>query len=434
MLSNIVRQSIDNECDAHDGIIVALSGGADSVALLLCLRESAEKVCAAHCNFHLRGEESDRDERFCRDLCQRLGVPIHVCHFNTLEEAEKRGVSVEMAARDLRYEWFARLRNELNYGILALAHHRDDNVETLLQHIAHGCGIHGLTGMPQRRDCFVRPLLNVSRREILEYLEQKGQDFVNDSTNTDTAYQRNLVRHELLPLLERLNPNIRQTLAEMMEKMRESLSLYEESVDAWRTKLTRLTADGLEIRLDELRHMATAKTLLHEFLLPFGFTQQDEVNMLQARTGAVFCSENYMATVAGDLLVCDKKPVSVPLTDLVEEGETFLADGTSISLHTAKDVSIERGNPLRVTIDKDKICGKLCCRTIEQGDRFHPFGMKGTKLVSDFLTERHIHRIARMKTKVVTDDCGIIWLVGHRIDQRVAVTADTLHVSVLEIR
>ena len=220
MLQEKVSAVVENLHNAAPNLLVALSGGADSVALLLCLHELGYNVCAAHCNFQLRGEESERDEAFCRNLCKRLGIMLHVCRFDTRQVAHGRNISIEMAARDLRYEWFERLRKEMGCDFTALAHHRDDNIETLLQHIGRGSGIHGLTGMPQRRNHIVRPLLNVSRHDILEYLKEKGQDYVTDSTNADTIYQRNLVRHELIPLLERMNPNIRQTLCDMMQRMR----------------------------------------------------------------------------------------------------------------------------------------------------------------------------------------------------------------------
>ena len=434
MLKEKVSAVVENLHNAAPNLLVALSGGADSVALLLCLHELGYNVCAAHCNFQLRGEESERDEAFCRNLCKRLGIMLHVCRFDTRQVAHGRNISIEMAARDLRYEWFERLRKEMGCDFIALAHHRDDNIETLLQHIVRGSGIHGLTGMPQRRNHIVRPLLNVSRHEILEYLKEKEQVYVTDSTNADTIYQRNLVRHELLPLLERMNPNIRQTLCDMMQRMRETEWLFDDSVNHWSRKLGITQAsDSMVIPLNELRPLFSAQTLLHEWLFPAGFKEKDTEAMLNAKVGALFYSNTHVATVTGDTLVCEKIPVRVDETLLQTDTENTLADNTVVTVTFTDEVRVERGNPKCVTIDIDTLEPPLTCRTVREGDRFQPYGMKGTKLVSDYLTERHINRIEKMKTKVVCDKRGIVWLAGHRIDQRVAVTEKTQQIYVLKL-
>ena len=201
-------------------MLIALSGGADSVALLLMMHERGEAEAAAHCNFHLRGEESNRDEQFVRDLCQKLGVRLFVKHFNTEEEAQRTGESIEMAARRLRYDWFEALRKAHGFSNVAVAHHRDDNAETILLNLVRGTGLRGLTGMESERPGVVRPLLNLSRRDILNYLQARHQPFVTDSTNADTHFRRNKLRHEVLPLLAEMNPNVVRTLNDMGERLR----------------------------------------------------------------------------------------------------------------------------------------------------------------------------------------------------------------------
>ena len=204
--------------------IVGLSGGADSVALLLGLLEAGQAVEAAHCNFHLRGAESDGDEAFVRELCAQLGVVLHCVDFDTMDYARRNKVSIEMAARELRYDYFERLRLERGAATIAVAHHRDDNVETLLLHLVRGSGLRGLCGMRLRNGYVVRPMLNIPRLEVERYLAERNQPYRTDSTNVDTRYRRNKVRHELLPLLRQLNPNIEATLEATMQRLTEAES------------------------------------------------------------------------------------------------------------------------------------------------------------------------------------------------------------------
>ena len=228
-LLELVGQTIKRQHLLHEGdaCLVALSGGADSVSLLIVLQALGFRVEAAHCNFHLRGSESLRDEMFCRDLCERLQVPLHVVDFQTKKEAQANGESIEMAARRLRYAWFEMLRKERQLDKIAVGHHRDDNIETLLLNLVRGSGIRGLTGMAFERDRIIRPFLDVSRETLLRFLQRRKQDYVTDSTNADTSYKRNFVRNRLLPLLREMNPSVEQTLVGDMRKLQSAEEAYE---------------------------------------------------------------------------------------------------------------------------------------------------------------------------------------------------------------
>ena len=193
--------------EADDLVLVALSGGADSTALLLIMKELGYKLQALHCNFHLRGEESDRDQVFVEELCLQQGVPLSVRHFQTEEEAKRRGISIEMAARDLRYEWFKKEQEERKPSYVAVAHHRDDQAETLLLNLLRGTGLRGLAGMSPSHDGIIRPLLCLSREEILAFLESRGQTYVTDSTNSERIAQRNCLRLDIIPQLQNINPS-----------------------------------------------------------------------------------------------------------------------------------------------------------------------------------------------------------------------------------
>ena len=277
-------------------MLIALSGGADSVALLLMMHERGEAEAAAHCNFHLRGEESNRDEQFVRDLCQKLGVRLFVKHFNSEEEAQRTGESIEMAARRLRYDWFEALRKAHGFSNVAVAHHRDDNAETILLNLVRGTGLRGLTGMESERPGVVRPLLNLSRRDILNYLQARHQPFVPDSTNADTHFRRNKLRHEVLPLLAEMNPNVVRTLNDMGERLRGVERIYRYGVNCLLKQLTVSPdnhADVLRLKLPELKQTPAPDTLLFEVLSGYGFTPAQAEQALHMGVGAFMESAAY---------------------------------------------------------------------------------------------------------------------------------------------
>ena len=216
----------------HDKVLVALSGGADSVALLRVLLVLGYHCEAAHCNFHLRGEESDRDERFVNELCKGLGVTLHVTHFDTVAYASRHHVSIEMAAREMRYDWFEQLRKERGMAVIAVAHHRDDSVETFLLNLIRGAGINGLKGISPHNGCIVRPLLEVSRQDILDYLRCLRQGYVTDSTNLQDEYMRNKIRLNILPMLRELNPSVSESIAETSRRLTDVSLIYNKEIEA----------------------------------------------------------------------------------------------------------------------------------------------------------------------------------------------------------
>lgn len=423
-------------------LLVALSGGADSVALLLLAAEADVLGAAAHCNFHLRGEESDRDEQFVRTLCEKLGVKLFVQHFSTTTEAERLGESVEMAARRLRYEWFKTLCKEEQLTGVAVAHHRDDNAETLLLNLLRGTGLKGLTGM--RRDRtenglrVVRPLLDVSRTDILGYLEARGQDYVTDSTNADSHYRRNKIRHEVLPLLRTINPRIVQTLHETAQLLADAERLCQYGADQLRKQLVKGNHDheGLEIDREALQSAPAAASLLHEWLSPYGFTATQTNEALEMRTGGLLESGQYLLTRTPSALQLLRRPTPLaPIALPLQGGEIQLPDGRTLSLQSLSRTALKAipKEPEAVALDADRIEGSLQLRSITEGDRFTPFGMKGSRLVSDYLTDLHRSRIDKLSALAVTDRAGIVWLVGERLDERLRITRQTQRILLLKI-
>lgn len=416
--------------------LLGLSGGADSVALLLALQKLGYRITAVHCNFHLRGDESDRDEHFVRQLCLTKGIDLKVTHFDTVEVARSQGISIEMAARQLRYDLFHRLLEEYGCTGIAVAHHRDDNVETWLLNLVRGAGIHGLTGMRVKNGNIIRPLLSVSRQEIEKFLQQEGQDFVTDSSNTDTIYKRNLIRHELLPLMKQLNPSVVETLLATARRLEEAELLYKRSVHELTALIVTPLADGIDIDLEKLDQAPAPSTLLYEWLVPYGFTPESCRNIFHHRhspTGSLFDSPTALAVIHRGQLQVRHRPIL--FEDIPLDTETLLPDRTSLNIqYLSREHLLEIPRSANIAcLDADQICGSLTCRSIVPGDRFRPLGMKGSRLVSDYLTDRHRSLIDKRKAKVVCDEKGILWLVGERLDHRACITETTRRIIQISV-
>ena len=420
-------------------VLVALSGGADSVALLLVLRELGYDVTAAHCNFHLRGEESDRDEQFVRDLCRKTQTPLHIEQFNTNAEAAAKKESIEMAARRLRYEWFSQLCRENGYCSVAVAHHRDDNIETFFLNLLRGTSLRGLSGMRPKRDNIVRPLLCVSRSEIEDWLEKRHQGFVTDSTNSDTKYRRNKIRHELLPLLRELNPSFDDGLTETMQRL-QAVEVLENKMIMQRTEnAVSILDDGIAIDATRLREDPFAEIILFRLLRPYGFAPaviEDVARRLDKPEGKLYEEGDYLLSCNPRTIEVRRRPLTFEEVE-INDGGNLLPDGSILNVKrlNVEDIPVPEGHskskkrfatpPNVAYIDSESIEGRLICRSIKPGDRFTPFGMHGSKLINDFLTEKGYSRIDRIAAKVVCDDKKILWVVGARTAACCAVSENT---------
>ena len=409
-----------NLLNSNDLYIVALSGGADSVALLLFLDEMGYQVHAAHCNFHLRGAESDRDEAFCESLCLQKNIPFHRIHFDTLTYAETHHVSVEMAARELRYGYFEQLRKDIGASGICVAHHRDDSVETVLLNLIRGTGLRGLTGIQPRKGYILRPLLCVSRQEIEQYLQVKGQSYVTDSTNLVAEVQRNVVRLKVLPLLETINPAVADNIQRTAENLTEAQSVLDVAIENIRN------AKILEYR--ELERFGSREYILYEWAKQYGFNGSQVKELLTAEIGSVFSS-----SMGYDLLVDrDRYAVEFSLKPfqnvrIPEEGTYILDEITKIKVR--KCPAYVSKNPSVATLDAQKVAFPLTVRRVEEGDRMQPYGMRGTKLLSDLMTDCKLSLFDKRRQLVVVDAQGVvIWAVGLRVSQQVAVTDHTSEV------
>lgn len=397
-----------------DKVLVALSGGADSVALLRVLLHLGYRCEAAHCNFHLRGEESMRDEAFVVSLTEKLGVRLYRTDFDTEAYAAAKGISIEMAARDLRYEWFGNLREEIGAEVIAVAHHRNDSVETLLLNLVRGTGINGLRGIRAVNGRVVRPLLCVDRNEILSYLERLGQNFVTDSTNLQDNFTRNKIRHQVIPVLETINPSAVEAMADTAARLSEVAEIYGKAMEA---AVARVVTNGISLDAEALWHETAPKSVLHEVLYPLGTNvsqQRDIYRCLRSgESGKVFYTATHMLLVDHGRLcwkpkeTVERKPVLK--WELVEVDDSFVVP---------KDIAV-------ACLDADKINGALTLRRWRSGDRFVPFGMTGFKSVRNYLRDRKQSLFDKERQLVVCSGDDIVWVVEERTDNRFRVTSET---------
>lgn len=418
--------------DSNSRVLVALSGGADSVALLVALQKLGYRCEAVHCNFHLRGEESDRDETFVRELCRRRDTKLHVVEFNTIKYAKEKGISIEMAAREQRYEAFEKLRKEIGASAIAVAHHMDDSAETLLLNLIRGTGIRGLRGIQPKNGYIVRPLLCVGREDIIDYLKWRGEEYVTDSTNLTSEYTRNKIRLEVIPGLAGINPSIKESLAATAQRLSEAELIYRHAIE----EAIKRVQEGNTIDIEKLRKEVAPATLLHEMLSPFGFNSTQVENIassLDNEGHKVFhATEWSVVKERGTLIVIRKQEYTQECTELPAEGTVESLTGTLSITIRSFDGNIPKQRNM-ACLDIEKLHMPLTLRRVCNGDRFAPFGMRGTKLVSDYLTDRKKSLIEKQQQLVVADATGkIVWLVNERPSARCCISEKTKSVVVLE--
>lgn len=413
--------------------LVALSGGADSVALLRVLHSLDYHIEAVHCNFHLRGVESDRDEHFVKSLCEKFGIRLHLIHFDTKEYAILHQVSIEMAARELRYRYFDQLRQDIGASSVCVAHHQDDSVETLLINLLRGSGIHGLTGIRPRNGNIVRPLLCVNRKEIEDYLDSIGQNYVIDSTNLKADLVRNRLRLEVLPLLNQINLGATSNICRTTQYLAEAERVYIDTIHHEISHIVNSRTEGEErVVINDLSNLPSADCFLYEWLSPYGFNRTQTAQLIESidnhDTGREFVSSTHSLVTTRDSLILapiveQRKPLLIP-----EPGRYIYADGRSIVVQETDDLTISRTSNC-ATLDAVKVKFPLTLRHIQDGDRFIPFGMSGTKLISDYLTDLHLSLHEKRRQLVMIDASGeIIWVVGRRTGNHQRITSDTCRV------
>lgn len=430
MYKNKIAQYIEENrlFTLKDKIIVALSGGADSVALLRLLVDLGYTCEAAHCNFHLRSKESDRDESFVNDLCKTLNIPLHIQHFQTAKFAAEQHLSIEMAARELRYTWFETLRQKQTAGYIAVGHHKDDSVETFLLNLIRGAGINGLLGIRPINGNIVRPLLCLTRQDITTYLQGIGQSYVTDSTNLQEEYTRNKIRLNLLPQLAEINPSIKETLIHTTEYLNEVALIYKKGIEDGKKRVQ--TQQG--ILINALLNEPAPEALLFELLHPLGFNTTQTENIFKSLTGQsgkIFTSQQWIVVKDREYLLI--KAIHPEIKTLIAEQPPF--SYTIEEQVKGANFTIPR-DPNTACFDKDKLKSSLSFRLWKQGDSFIPYGMNGRKKVSDYLTNRKFSILQKQQQWLLCSGENIAWLVGERIDDRFKIDNYTQQIIIVKIQ
>lgn len=425
--------------NSNSKYLVALSGGADSVALLLVLHELGYHTEAIHCNFHLRGEESDRDELFCMELCDKLHIPFHRIHFETKEYALLHKESIELAARNLRYRYFEQLRKDVGAEGICVAHHQDDSVETILINLIRGTGINGLTGISPRNGYVLRPLLGVDRKEILAYLGEKGQSYVTDSTNLVDDVVRNKIRLRILPMLRAINPSASQNIAAAANHLAEAQKTLRALLAE--KQIVRMQGDIVSVDKKLILEQASPEYALYASLEPFGFRGKAIREILSGidHIGKTWLSGTHQLAIDRDSILVrplqeyGSKPLRMPETGVYAIGEYGRKIALSL-MERPEDFKPSKQSHV-ATLDADKVCFPLTLRLMARGDRFRPFGMKGSKLVSDYLTDQKCNYFEKQGQEVIEDaNQQIVWVVGRRTADPCKITPHTRHILKIEMR
>lgn len=428
---------LNNLCLKEDKILLGVSGGMDSIVMMHLFRILDYNIAIAHCNFQLRGLESEMDEEFVTRLAENYQIPFYTMCFNTEEIADKEGISIQMAARDLRYEWFDELSQNKNYKYIAIAHNKNDLIETFLINLSRGTGIKGLTGIKPKSGKIIRPLLFASRNGIEKFCSENNFEYMEDSSNQTTKYSRNLIRHEIIPAFESINPSFIDTMVENINKLKETESIYFKNVKNTLIKITSQEEKKIYFIIEKIKTLEPVETYLFEFFSPYGFSMsqvKDIISSLDGISGKQFFSPTHR-------LIKDRSNLILEEISLTHPKQYFIDDGTEktdipIELRFEK---FEKPDDFKIKPDKNiaqldynKLDFPLTLRKWNKGDYFMPLGMENLKKLSDFFIDNKISIADKENTWILESGNKIAWIVGMRIDERFKLTDTTTHIYQIE--
>ena len=427
-LSFIKKHALNSEGEKW---LLAVSGGMDSMVLLNLCHQAGFNISVAHCNFNLRGEESDADAKFVKDTCSRLKIPYFEKHFDTKSYASTHGISTQMAARDLRYAWFNELLKEQNLDQLAVAHHAQDNLETVLLNLARGTSISGLRGMLPKSGDIIRPLLGFERDEIENFAKQEGIEWREDSSNASDNYKRNYLRHQIIPAFTELNAGFYTTFQNTLEKNLEVEKVFQEKITALKPYIEEVV-DGYRFSKDQIILSGIGAFQLSELLKPFGLNYEQSKELLVAMegiSGKTFNTSSHQLLVDREYVFITAHQTNEFESFLIEEGQGqfSLSQQTYEIKRLNGDSEVDR-NPSNAFLDFNKLTFPLAVRAWKEGDYFFPLGMKGKKKLSDFMIDQKIPLNLKDQIRVLTSEESIVWVIGHRIDDRFKTNEQTKEV------
>ncbi|MDR2684819.1 MAG: tRNA lysidine(34) synthetase TilS [Prevotellaceae bacterium] len=419
-------------------VLAAVSGGADSVVLLDALIRLGYNCSAAHCNFHLRGEESDNDAFFVENLAKKYNIPFFIKNFDTVIHARENRESVEMTARKLRYEWFEELVQKYNFQAVAVAHHKNDLAETVLLNLVRGTGIRGLAAMKPKREKIVRPLLCVNRSEIISYAQKTMLLFQTDKTNSDINFPRNRIRHNILPEMEKINPAAVEKFSQFSDFMTDTIALYNSGLEKIIKNILFDKNNIIHIDIPRLLNSPAPKTVLYEILKNYGFNFDNVENIyknLKSHSGKIFLSDKYKIIKDRHFLLLSALKNIDNQQFTIEENMLSIEKPLKMRFEILKRKEIKS---LKTTtnvalLDYEKIVFPLVLRHWRAGDSFKPLGAKGFQKISDFFINKHFNLIEKEQTWLMFSAEKLAWVVGHRLDDRFKINSKTRKVMKIDI-
>ncbi|MBR9920531.1 MAG: tRNA lysidine(34) synthetase TilS [Bacteroidetes bacterium] len=412
--------------------LLAVSGGVDSVVMADLFHQAGLTFAIAHVNFQLRGEDSEADAHFVEKLAGNYEVPFHSTKVDTNHQAELKGQSIQLFARDFRYAWFDGLCKKYRYPFLATAHHADDALETMLYNIARGTGLAGLAGIPLKRGQIIRPLLFADKAGILAYAEKKGLEYRKDTSNDSLKYDRNRIRHTIVPKLQELNPNLSKSAPQMFEHLRGTLKLYQQLVEHYRKQLLQRRKGLIAISLEQLMHAPAPETLLYELLSSYGINSSQNRQLfdsiLEGHSGKTFASSQWQILLDREeiLIRLKQEPIKTSLEIPEDEKHFLLPEGhLHLWIHDLPPPSIPKEKTI-AWIDRKKLKFPLTLRRWQEGDYFYPIGMDGhRKKLKDYFTDLKLSRFEKEQIWILESAGQIVWIVGHRMDENFKLTSES---------
>ena len=413
-------------------LLLAISGGVDSVVLFHLLHKLNYDVSLAHCNFKLRGKESDLDEEFIKNLNQISYNQIFTIIFDTEKYAKEHKLSTQIAARELRYNWFKKLITEHKFEYVLTAHHADDNLETFLIHLTRGSGLDGFTGIPKVNGNIVRPLLAFSRKEILNYAKDNDIEWREDASNASNKYIRNKIRHQVLPVLKEINPSILDSFATTLENLQESKQIIEDRIENIASEVLEKEANFIKIDIEKIKELSNSKAYLYQLLKSYHFTEWNDVyDLLNAQSGKQVFSKTHRLLKDRDVLILSKIDLSnsIEMAFQIEEEITEITNPIHLTFKEVIEKSTE--NKQTIYVDKDLLKYPLILRKWEKGDYIYPLGMQGKKKLSKYFKDEKFSLIDKENTWLLCNaENQIMWIINHRQDRRF-VKNKNLKISVL---
>jgi tRNA(Ile)-lysidine synthase len=404
-------------------LLIAISGGVDSVVLTHLLHELNFDISLAHCNFQLREKESDLDEEFIGLLAQKTSNQIFTIKFDTEEFASKNKLSTQIAARELRYNWFQEVIKKHNFDYVLTAHHADDNLETFLINLTRGSGLDGFTGIPKINGNIVRPLLTFSREEILAYAKINTINWREDASNATTKYIRNKIRHKVIPILKEINPNLLETFAKTLENLQESKQIIEDKIANISSEVIKSKNNILKINIDKINQLSNPKAYLYQLLKDYNFTEWNDVyNLLSAQSGKHVFSKTHRLLKDREYLLLSENLISNAIEQekfLIDENQSKILHPIHLNFEVVQQKSIE--NKRTIYVDKDLLKYPLIVRKWENGDYLYPLGMQGKKKLSKYFKDEKFSLLDKENTWLLCNaENEIIWVLNHRQDSRLS--------------